>query len=43
MELKTKKLWRCVECGFMYEGEESPDICPECYAPKDAFVEVTDG
>jgi rubrerythrin len=43
MELKTKKLWRCVECGFMYEGEEPPDICPECYAPKDAFVEVTDG
>jgi rubrerythrin len=45
MEFETKKLkkvWRCIECGFMYEGDEPPDICPECYAPKEAFVEVTD-
>ncbi len=42
MELETKKLWRCVECGYLYEGDEPPAICPECYAPKESFVEVTD-
>jgi rubrerythrin len=29
--------WICTVCGYVYEGEEPPDICPQCGAPKDAF------
>ncbi len=42
MAEKSKRMWRCVECGYVHEGEEPPEVCPECYAPKDAFIEVTD-
>ena len=37
---KMAKKWKCVECGFIHEGEYPPDTCPVCYAPSDAFVEV---
>ncbi|MBK5112036.1 MAG: rubrerythrin family protein [Candidatus Heimdallarchaeota archaeon] len=26
----TKKRWKCRVCGFVYEGEEPPKICPVC-------------
>lgn len=35
-----KKKWRCVECGYIHEGENPPDVCPLCLAPREAFVEV---
>jgi rubrerythrin len=35
-----KKRWKCVECGYVQEGEHPPDTCPVCYAPYDAFIEV---
>lgn len=35
------KLFRCGVCGFIYEGEEAPDICPKCGAPKEKFVILT--
>lgn len=42
-ESKTmEKKWRCVDCGYIYIGDEPPEMCPECYSPKDAFVEVKD-
>jgi rubrerythrin len=34
-----KKKWRCTVCGYVCEAEEPPESCPECYAPKEAFVE----
>lgn len=36
-----KKLWKCGVCGMICEGEEAPDKCPKCDAPKDKFVELT--
>ena len=27
----------CTVCGFMYEGAEAPDNCPQCNAPKEKF------
>ncbi len=28
---KDKKIrWKCTVCGFVYEGEEPPKICPAC-------------
>lgn len=31
-------LWKCEVCGFMHEGEDAPDVCPKCWAPKEKFV-----
>jgi len=36
------KKWRCAECGYVFTGEEPPRYCPECYAPAEAFTEVTE-
>lgn len=36
-----KKLWRCSVCGYVHSGEEAPDICPKCGAPKEKFVEIS--
>ena len=29
--------WKCRNCGYIYEGEEAPDICPCCAHPKAYF------
>ena len=32
---KDKKVtWRCRNCGYLHEGEESPEICPACAIPR---------
>jgi rubredoxin len=31
------KRWECVICGYIHDGEEPPDICPVCDAPKEFF------
>ena len=31
-------LWKCGVCGFIHEGEEAPEKCPKCDAPKEKFV-----
>ena len=39
---KGKTIWRCVICGYEYEGEELPDdfICPLCKHPASDFEKV---
>lgn len=32
------KLWKCNVCGYVHEGNEAPDACPKCGAPKEKFV-----
>ncbi|MDK2849963.1 MAG: hypothetical protein PWR32_630 [Candidatus Woesearchaeota archaeon] len=35
---KDKKVyWVCMECGYVYEGEEPPEECPSCKHPKSYF------
>ena len=29
--------WICSECGYIFEGIEVPDYCPNCYHPKGYF------
>ncbi len=38
-----KTVWRCVVCGYIYEGEELPAdfICPLCKHPASDFEKVT--
>lgn len=35
--------WVCSVCGYNFEGEEAPDFCPQCKAPKEKFNQVTSG
>jgi rubrerythrin len=29
--------WRCINCGFIYEGKEPPQQCPACAHPQSYF------
>jgi 3-oxosteroid 1-dehydrogenase len=29
--------WICIICGYVHEGEEPPEVCPQCGAPKEKF------
>ena len=37
------KKFVCVICGFVYEGTEAPEKCPQCGAPKEKFTELVAG
>jgi len=41
-EIYMKK-FVCTVCGYIYEGESAPDVCPVCGAKSDKFVEKTEG
>ena len=34
-----KKKWICTVCGYVHEGNEAPEKCPQCRQPKDKFKE----
>ena len=36
------KKWICTVCGYIAEGEEAPERCPQCKAPKSAFTELNE-
>ena len=36
------KLFRCGVCGCIHDGDEAPDKCPKCGAPKDKFTVIDD-
>ena len=33
------KKWVCSVCGYVYEGEQAPEKCPQCGVPGSKFVE----
>ncbi|WP_298061612.1 NADH peroxidase [uncultured Rikenella sp.] len=37
-----KKKFICTVCGYIYEGEEAPDFCPQCKQPKEKFKEYVE-
>lgn len=41
---KGKTIWRCIICGYEYEGDELPAdfICPLCKHPASDFVKVSE-
>jgi rubrerythrin len=39
-DLEPARIWVCPVCGNTVIGEEPPDTCPICSAPKDKFFEV---
>jgi rubrerythrin len=30
-------VWRCRNCGYLYQGTEAPDLCPACAHPQAHF------
>lgn len=34
---KGKNHWVCLACGHIHEGNQPPDKCPICHAPKSVF------
>jgi hypothetical protein len=32
------KMWRCDICGYLHEGDEAPEFCVKCGAPREKFV-----
>lgn len=36
---ETKVVWRCINCGYLHEGEMAPDACPACAHPR-AYYEI---
>ena len=30
-------VWRCLNCGYLHEGTEAPEICPACAHPRAHF------
>lgn len=34
---EQKVVWRCLNCGFIFEGEEAPKVCPACAHPQEYF------
>lgn len=41
-EQNKETIWRCTVCGYEAAGENPPDKCPKCGAPKEAFVKKED-
>ena len=37
------KKFICTVCGYVHEGTEAPDFCPQCRAPKSKFNEQSEG
>lgn len=33
----TESKWCCINCGYIHEGSEAPEICPLCKYPKAVF------
>lgn len=38
--LKNTKIWVCSVCGFVYVGEQPPEICPVCKVPAWKFEQA---
>ena len=37
-----KKKFICTVCGYVHEGNEAPERCPQCKAPREKFKEVVE-
>ncbi|MGL4848002.1 MAG: rubredoxin-like domain-containing protein [Clostridium sp.] len=35
-----KKLFKCSVCGFVFEGETAPSVCPKCGVGPEKFEEL---
>ena len=38
--LKDTQIWVCTVCGFVYVGDQAPELCPVCKVPAWKFEKV---
>ena len=38
LDLYSGRAWVCRMCGYVYEGDDPPEICPVCAVGKDQFL-----
>ena len=36
------KLFKCTVCGYVYEGETPPEVCPKCKVGAEKFEELSE-
>lgn len=36
-------VWRCLNCGYLHEAEEAPNLCPACLHPQGYFEALPEG
>lgn len=41
-EKDERILWKCLNCGYIYEGDTAPKVCPACFHPQGYFEEYTE-
>jgi rubrerythrin len=41
--LENTKIYVCDICGFVYIGDELPDICPVCKVPNTKLTQIQRG
>lgn len=34
----VKTGWACINCGYIYEGEKAPEVCPVCHHDRGFFI-----
>jgi rubrerythrin len=39
--LQDKSVFVCEACGFIFIGQEAPEICPVCKAPRSRFSKIS--
>ncbi|MEG0163093.1 MAG: NADH peroxidase, partial [Mucinivorans sp.] len=37
-----KKKFICTVCGYVHEGDEAPEFCPQCKQPRSKFKEYVE-
>ncbi|MDF2542808.1 MAG: rbr [Herbinix sp.] len=37
-----KVFWKCINCGYIHEGDGAPELCPACAHPKSYFQLLDD-
>ena len=35
--------WVCPVCGYVHEGDEAPEFCPQCKVPGEKFTKMEEG
>jgi rubrerythrin len=33
----SSRVWRCINCGYIHEGQRAPEKCPACVRPSNYF------
>ncbi|WP_105614462.1 rubrerythrin [Vallitalea okinawensis] len=41
-EKDERILWKCLNCGYIFDGNTAPKVCPACFHPQGYFEEYTE-